>query len=185
MRGRSSEMESQGKSSEEEFAPEWATACWSCWSGGGSSPAHLKEPIVMLPRARISSAHRGKGCARGSATANCHPKPGCWKEVVGPTLGYNIAVDIEAGSEKAKQNPECRTTGCRKKRGSSKEPRKTESQTFAGKESRRSEKKRQVRKVRKMAEKAVQLGGIGKVIVDGLRNSSSRNRTRMGTGRLV
>jgi hypothetical protein len=161
-------------------------ACWSCWIDGGSLPAgRLKEPIEMLPMERISFAHPGKECARDSAAADCHPKPGCWEGIVGPTLGYNIAVDIEASSEKAKQNPGCRKTGYRKKRGSSKEPPKTEIQTFAGRKSKRLEKRRQVRKVRKTAERAVQMGGTGKVIVDGLRNSSSRNRIQVGTGRLV
>lgn len=133
-------------SSEEVFAPGWATACWRCWSGGGSCwLATLRGLSARTLRVKISFAHRGMGCAQGSITAGCYPNPGYWREVVVPAWAYNIAEDVEdveASSATMSWNPECRTTGYMKAPGSSKEPRKTDSQTSAGKKSRRSERRK-------------------------------------------
>jgi hypothetical protein len=125
----------------EEFALDWAAACWRCWIGGGSCwLAPLRGVSARMPRAKISFVHPGMGFAQGSTTAGCYPNPDYWREAVVPTWACNIAEDIEVGSVKASWNPECRTTGCMKTLGSSKEPRKT--QTPAGKKSRRSERRK-------------------------------------------
>lgn len=164
-------------------APGSVMVCWSCWTDCGSRKAWSAN----WPRAMISSGYRGMGCARGSTTACCRPRPGCWAEAVAPTLGYNIAEGSEAGSVKENRNPGCRMTGYMRRRGSSKEPQTTESPRFAGRELKKSARRAQGRKARKMAGRAVQLGGTGMVIVDGLGSSSRRPRyrTRVDTGRLV
>lgn len=130
-------------SSGQEFAPGWAAACWRCWNGGGSCWVPTRRGLsARMPRAKISFVHRRMGCARGSTTAGCCPNPGYRREVVALASAYNIAEDIEASSAKVNWNPECRTTGYMKAPGSSKEPRKTDSQTSAGKKSRRSERRK-------------------------------------------
>lgn len=121
---------------------------------------------------------------QGSAVAGCRPNPGCWRWAVGPTWAYSTADIVGDTAAKARRSLGCQKTGCRRKQGSSKEPRKTDCPP-GGRESRRSGRRRRERKARKTAERRTEVGN-GKVTPEKIADiAKSSRQSQAGIDRLV
>lgn len=99
----------------------------------------------------------------GSTTASCCPNPDCWRWAVAPTWAYNIADIVGDTAGKATRSPDNQRTGYMKKRGSSKEPQRTDCPP-GDREWRRLGRRRWVKKARMKAERRTGVDN-GKAVV--------------------